>query len=54
MAAPKKLPPWLAKSEKGETKKSEKKESSKFEKKEKNLGADKPKPFMCGGKVKGK
>lgn len=39
--APKKLPPWLAKSEKGESKKAEKKESPKFEKKEKKMGFDK-------------
>lgn len=54
MASPKKLPPWLAKSEKGETKKAEKKEKPKFEKMEKMMGTEKPMPFKRGGKAKGK
>ena len=44
----------MMKSEKGETMKMEKKESPKFEKKEKKMGTEKPMPFKCGGKVKGK
>ena len=60
MAATKKLPPWLAKGvdtkkvEKKESKKSEKKESPMMQKRERKMGTEKPMPFGCGGKVKGK
>lgn len=47
--APKKLPPWMAKSEKGESKKSEKKESMKMMGKEKKAGIEK---HMASGKAK--
>lgn len=40
--------------EKKETRAMEKKEKPKFEKMEKMMGTEKPMPFKCGGKVKGK
>ena len=58
MAASKSKNPFakmmMAKHEKAETKKGEKKESPKFEKRERKMGTEKPMPFKCGGKVKGK
>lgn len=53
-AKPNPFAKMMMKHEKGETMKMEKKESPKFEKKEKKMGAEKPMPFKCGGKVKGK
>ncbi|MFA5976494.1 MAG: hypothetical protein WC859_10085 [Elusimicrobiota bacterium] len=52
--AGKKPNPFSKSFEKKETKAMEKKESPKFEKKEKKMGTEKPMPFKCGGKVKGK
>ena len=52
MAATKKLPPWLTKG--ADTKKTEKKEPKKMCKPGMKMGAEKPMPFKCGGKVKGK
>lgn len=50
----KKPNPFSKAFEKKETKAMEKKESPKFQKKEKKMGTEKPMPFKCGGKVKGK
>jgi len=44
----------MMKHEKGESMKMEKKERPGFEKKERKMGAEKPMPFKCGGKVKGR
>lgn len=56
MAAKKPMPPFMhtKKTEKKESMKMEKKESPGMEKREHMRGIEKPMPFKCGGKVKGK
>lgn len=52
--AGKKVSTHSKKPEKKESRMTEKKEKPKLEKMEKMMGTEKPMPFKCGGKVKGK